>query len=274
MVAILQEYGTDRMLVNSAADWGKRPAAHLRDRAGDVPRRVRRGRRRPGAVGQPGRVLRPERPARCSTTPMPTPARVRGQLDPARWHDEVPAPRRRRSSISRTAPTCIRPRTSTVCRAAGRLSREPVRERLGATGAGLGLWLARPVAAELAHDPAAVARLAGTLDRRGLEVVTLNGFPYAGFHDPVVSKKVYLPDWSSPNGWPTRSTWSTCWPQLLPTDASYGSISTLPLGWRSPWSPTATCGPGGLQPLAAELAETRTDRPDDADRRSSRSRAA
>ena len=54
---------------------------------------------------------------------------------------------------------------------------EPVRKRLGVDRLGLGLWLARPVATELIGDPAAVARLRAELDSRGLEVVTLNGFP-------------------------------------------------------------------------------------------------
>ena len=74
---------------------------------------------------------------------------------------------------------------------------EPVAEALGAGRLGLGLWLARDVATQLASDPAAVKGLRGELDRRGLEVVTLNGFPYRGFHDPVVKLAVYQPDWSS-----------------------------------------------------------------------------
>ena len=34
--------------------------------------------------------------------------------------------------------------------------------------------------------------------RHGLEVVTLNGFPYRGFHAPVVKRDVYVPDWADP----------------------------------------------------------------------------
>ena len=41
----------------------QRPAADPRDRRGDAGRRLHRRRRRPGAVAQPRRVLRPERPA-------------------------------------------------------------------------------------------------------------------------------------------------------------------------------------------------------------------
>src|SRR5262249_22614610 len=61
----------------------------------------------------------------------------------------------------------------------------------------LGLWLAEPVAARLCADPAGVARLRRALDARGLEVVTLNGFPYRAFHAPVVKHAVYQPDWTT-----------------------------------------------------------------------------
>src|SRR6266536_1104162 len=73
----------------------------------------------------------------------------------------------------------------------------PVRERLETDRLGLGLWLAAPVATELAADPGKVRRLRRELDARGLEVVTFNGFPYAAFHAPVVKHAVYQPDWTS-----------------------------------------------------------------------------
>ncbi|MFB9837461.1 xylose isomerase, partial [Actinoallomurus acaciae] len=72
---------------------------------------------------------------------------------------------------------------------------EPVRERLGAGTLGVGLWLAADVARALA-DEAALARLRRELTARGLEVVTLNGFPYRAFHAPVVKRAVYVPDWT------------------------------------------------------------------------------
>src|SRR5690348_7756184 len=73
----------------------------------------------------------------------------------------------------------------------------PVRERLGADRLGVGLWLAAPVAAQLAAEPEAVRRLRADLDARGLEVVTFNGFPYRAFHAPVVKHAVYRPDWTT-----------------------------------------------------------------------------
>jgi len=112
---------------------------------------------------------------------------------------------------------------------------EPVRERLGVDRLGLGLWLARPVASELAVDPAAAARLRSELAVRGLEVVTFNGFPYQGFHDPVVKHKVYRPDWSTPERTRYTLDLARLLAQLMPGDAVRGSVSTLPLGWRTDW---------------------------------------
>ncbi|MFI8389883.1 metabolite traffic protein EboE [Streptomyces sp. NPDC085540] len=114
---------------------------------------------------------------------------------------------------------------------------EPVRHRLGADRLGLGLWLPGPLAAELAADGSAVTRLRAELTARGLEVVSLNGFPYRGFHAPVVKHDVYLPDWSDPARLAYTLDLARVLTRLLPDDAARGSISTLPLGWRTWWTP-------------------------------------
>ena len=114
---------------------------------------------------------------------------------------------------------------------------EPVRQRLGVDRLGLGLWLARPVATELVADPAAVATLRAELAHRGLEVVTLNGFPYQGFHAPVVKHAVYHPDWADPRRTRYTLDLARLLAALMPDDAARGSVSTLPLGWRTPWTP-------------------------------------
>ncbi|HEY0641481.1 MAG TPA: metabolite traffic protein EboE [Pseudonocardiaceae bacterium] len=113
----------------------------------------------------------------------------------------------------------------------------PVRRLLGWDRLGLGLWLAADVAAGLAADPAAVRRLRAELDARGLEVVTLNAFPYRGFHDDVVKHAVYLPTWTQPQRARYTLDCATVLAGLLPDEAEGGSISTLPLGWREPWTP-------------------------------------
>ncbi|WP_216592940.1 metabolite traffic protein EboE [Verrucosispora sioxanthis] len=111
----------------------------------------------------------------------------------------------------------------------------PVRETLGADPLGLGLWLAAPVAAELAADPAARRRLRTELTVRGLEVVTLNGFPYAAFQAPVVKGAVYRPDWTTDDRLGYTLDLARVLADLLPDDAARGSVSTLPLAWRTPW---------------------------------------
>jgi sugar phosphate isomerase/epimerase len=133
---------------------------------------------------------------------------------------------------------------------------EPVREKLGADRLGLGLWLARPVATELVADDSAVSRLRDELAARGLEVVTLNGFPYKGFHDPVVKQAVYHPDWSTPERLQYTVDLARLLGRLMPEDAVRGSVSTLPLAWRDPWTPERrTAVASGLDSLAAELAK-------------------
>ncbi|GGQ60962.1 metabolite traffic protein EboE [Couchioplanes azureus] len=111
----------------------------------------------------------------------------------------------------------------------------PIRERLGADVLGLGLWLAAPVAAGLAGAPADRRRLRRALDARGLEVVTLNGFPYQAFQEPVVKHAVYQPDWTRPQRLAYTLDLARILTDLLPGDAARGSISTLPLAWREPW---------------------------------------
>jgi sugar phosphate isomerase/epimerase len=135
---------------------------------------------------------------------------------------------------------------------------EPVRHRLGTDRLGIGLWLPGPLAAELATDASAVARLRAELTARGLEVVSLNGFPYRGFHAPVVKHDVYLPDWSDPARLAYTLDLARVLARLLPDDAARGSISTLPLGWRAWWTPEHRDAAGRqLARLTDELATLR-----------------
>ena len=110
-----------------------------------------------------------------------------------------------------------------------------VRARLGVGVLGVGLWLPAPTAHLLATDPTGLERLRVALARHGLEVVTLNAFPYQGFHAPVVKRDVYAPDWSTDARLDYTLDCARVLASLLPEDAARGSISTLPLGWRSPW---------------------------------------
>ncbi|WP_217180476.1 metabolite traffic protein EboE [Streptomyces sp. AC495_CC817] len=110
---------------------------------------------------------------------------------------------------------------------------EPVRRRLGRDRLGIGLWLARDAATALVTDPAALRGLRAELDRRGLEVVTLNGFPYQGFGAEKVKYRVYRPDWADPERLDHTTSLARVLAQLLPDDVTDGTVSTLPLAWRT-----------------------------------------
>ncbi|GAA1810004.1 metabolite traffic protein EboE [Planosporangium flavigriseum] len=132
----------------------------------------------------------------------------------------------------------------------------PVRARLDADVLGLGLWLAADVAAELAADPGERRRLRRELAARGLEVVTLNGFPYRSFQAPVVKYDVYQPDWTTRERLDYTLNLARILADLLPDDAARGSVSTLPLAWREPWDGERAAAAGRiLDTLAGGLAD-------------------
>ncbi|MFG1604725.1 metabolite traffic protein EboE [Actinoplanes sp. NPDC049265] len=111
----------------------------------------------------------------------------------------------------------------------------PIREKLGTDVLGLGLWIAAPAASALVADRSALTRLTRAITERGLEVVTLNGFPYAAFQQPVVKGAVYEPDWTTPARLTYTLNLARILEHLMPDDAARGSVSTLPLAWRTPW---------------------------------------
>ncbi|MEU3654057.1 metabolite traffic protein EboE [Streptomyces sp. NPDC032161] len=124
---------------------------------------------------------------------------------------------------------------------------EPVRRRLGRDRLGIGLWLARDAARALIDDPSELRSLRAELDRRGLEVVTLNGFPYEGFGADEVKYRVYRPDWTDPERLAHTTALARLLAGLLPDDVTEGTISTLPIAWRTPFA---------SDPEAAGLAHT------------------
>jgi len=111
----------------------------------------------------------------------------------------------------------------------------PARRAAGLDRLGVGLWLPVDAAALLASDASARARLADALEEEGLELFTVNAFPYRGFHEEVVKLGVYSPDWSTPARLAFTRDCATALAHLLP-EGSAGSISTLPLGWREGWT--------------------------------------
>ncbi|KPI16010.1 Xylose isomerase domain-containing protein TIM barrel [Actinobacteria bacterium OK006] len=131
---------------------------------------------------------------------------------------------------------------------------EPVRRRLGRDRLGIGLWLARDAAHALVTDPSALRGLRTELEHRGLEVVTLNGFPYEGFGAEEVKYRVYQPDWADPERLAHTADLARVLAQLLPDDVTEGSISTLPLAWRTAYDQErATAAHTALTTLAERL---------------------
>lgn len=98
----------------------------------------------------------------------------------------------------------------------------------------LGLWFNQGVLNDLG-DPALVD-LRRDLASWGVSTFTFNAFPYGDFHEPVVKRKVYLPDWTDPARLAYTQRCAEVMAALLPDDEDFGSISTLPLGWRVDWT--------------------------------------
>ena len=111
---------------------------------------------------------------------------------------------------------------------------EPVRRRLGRDRLGIGLWLAKDAARALVTDPVRPARRCAP-----------NSTAAAWKSSPSTASRTRgsAPRRSStastgrtgptPSGSTTPPTWPGCWPRLLPDDVTEGTISTLPLAWRT-----------------------------------------
>ncbi|AVV46587.1 xylose isomerase [Streptomyces sp. P3] len=131
---------------------------------------------------------------------------------------------------------------------------EPVRRCLGRDRLGIGLWLAKDAARALITDPVTLRGLRAELDRRGLEVVTLNGFPYEGFGAQEVKYRVYQPDWADPERLAHTTDLARLLTALLPDDVTEGTVSTLPLAWRTDFDEhTAATAGAALTTLSGRL---------------------
>lgn len=135
-----------------------------------------------------------------------------------------------------------------------------LRRHLDTDRVGLGMWLPAAAARTLAADLGAVERLRESIDAHGVEVVTLNAFPYAAFQDAVVKKRVYHPTWAERARLDYTLDVARVLAALLPDDAARGSISTLPLAWRAPWlADRQSHAELHLKALAEGLAEIEAD---------------
>jgi hypothetical protein len=106
---------------------------------------------------------------------------------------------------------------------------QAVRERVapGQEPFGLGLWLSAEAANDL-FATAAMEELKAQLAEIHAYVFTLNGFPYGKFHGTPVKENVYRPDWTTRARLDHTMCLFDLLAELLPADASLGTVSTLP----------------------------------------------
>ena len=92
-----------------------------------------------------------------------------------------------------------------------------------------GIWASATALEEL-QAPQSLARLKDALNQNQLVPFTVNGFPFGDFHQSVVKRSVYSPDWSSPKRLEYTLQLADLHHNLLPPN-TVSTISTLPLGW-------------------------------------------
>lgn len=84
-------------------------------------------------------------------------------------------------------------------------------------------------AAAAASEPGELERLRALLERHGLYVFTINGFPYGDFSCTRVKENVYRPDWLEPERLAYTNQLSALLGELLRTGPVLtGSVSTVP----------------------------------------------
>lgn len=122
-----------------------------------------------------------------------------------------------------------------------------VREKLHLKQQSSGLWLSAKAADALSHAQA-MNEFKACLSHCGIQLTSLNGFPYGNFHNDVVKQAVYQPDWSTPERLLYTQNLAQILAQCLqnedatanenaPHASAIGTISTLPLGYKSDFSP-------------------------------------
>ncbi len=93
---------------------------------------------------------------------------------------------------------------------------------------GIGLRLSNTASLEL--NEIALAEFKEWLEKEGLYVFTMNGFPYGNFHGEQVKEQVHHPDWTSKERLDYTKRLAVQLAQLLP-EGQEGGISTSPIGY-------------------------------------------
>ncbi len=112
----------------------------------------------------------------------------------------------------------------------------------------LGAWFSAEAARALVERPGEVERTVDRLRALGLVIRSLNGFPYGHFHADRVQRAVYRPDWSAVDRLLHTESLAAILAECIRAEARHGalppsarveglvglgSISTVPVGWRS-----------------------------------------
>jgi sugar phosphate isomerase/epimerase len=106
-----------------------------------------------------------------------------------------------------------------------------LKERLGPNAAfGLGLRLSSRDSCELLEGDR-LQRFKELLDREGLYVAIINGFPYGPFHGEVIKSAVFAPDWREEARVQYTLRLVEILAELMPEDVD-GGISTCPLSYK------------------------------------------
>ncbi len=111
-----------------------------------------------------------------------------------------------------------------------------VKKKRGLTAMASGLWLSAKAADSLVKSTDEMARFKLSLASNGVLLTSLNGFPFGNFHQRVVKKSVYLPDWSQSERLLYSKNLAKVLAECLPEGYHLGAISTLPLGYAQGWS--------------------------------------
>jgi len=94
---------------------------------------------------------------------------------------------------------------------------------------GIGLRLSNKASEELGEE--SLAEFKEWLQKEGLYVFTINGFPYGNFHGEKVKEQVHHPDWTRKERLEYTQRLAVQLAQLLP-DLEDGGISTSPIGYK------------------------------------------
>jgi len=97
---------------------------------------------------------------------------------------------------------------------------------------GVGLWLSNSTAQSLV-EPGKLDDFAQLLHGNQWIPYTFNGFPFGDFHKSIVKHDVYLPTWWQPGRLAYTKNLVFILDRLL-APGEEGSISTMPIAWRTP----------------------------------------